>query len=81
LVEALLCLLGKRGQGLPQLQQLLFGLADQFHEHFALPPALAAKAAHDLLQLRLEVKGLGLPRCGSGGALLHEGPNELEDFF
>lgn len=81
LVEALLGLLGQRGQGLPQLQQLLFGLADQLHEHFALPPALATTAAHDLLPLRLEVKGWGLQRCGSGGALRHEGPHELEDFF
>jgi hypothetical protein len=60
---------------------LCFGLAHQFHEDFALSPALAAKATHDLLEVFFEASGLGLQRGGSGGALLGNVPNELEDFF
>jgi hypothetical protein len=39
---------------------LRFGVAYQFYEDFALPPALAAKAAHDLLEVLVQRVGLAL---------------------
>src|SRR4029077_1150064 len=62
-------------------QQLGFGLADQPHKDFPLPPALPPKATHNLGQ-RLELfLGLRLQRCPLGGTLLRDLRNDLEDFF
>jgi hypothetical protein len=52
-------------------------LAYKLHEDFALTSALAAKAAHDFLQVVLELLGLALQRGRSGDAER----DELEDFF
>ena len=57
-VKELLRLLAKGVDGLAECQELSFSLAHQGHEDTALPPALAAKTPHDLLQLLLEILGL-----------------------
>jgi hypothetical protein len=80
-LEGLLRLLRQHPNGHPKLQKLRFGLAHQLHEDFALPPALAAKAVHDLLEVLLEGVGMGLQRCGARGALLRNVRDEVEDFF
>ena len=69
LVKELLGLLPKRGDGLAKRQELLFRVAHQFHEDVALPPALAAKATHDLFQLLLEAVGLALSAAWPGGCI------------
>ena len=58
LVQEVLGLLPKRGNGLAKLQELLFRVAHQFHKDLALPTALAAKAPHDFFQLLVERLGL-----------------------
>ena len=57
-VKELLRLLAKGVDGLAECQELSFSLAHQGHEDTALPPALAAKTTHDLLQLLLEIVDL-----------------------
>src|SRR5437660_5614580 len=47
----------------------------------ALPPTLAAKAPHHLLQVLLEALGLTRERCGSAVALLCDVCDEFEGFF
>jgi hypothetical protein len=59
-LEALLGRLGQCSDGASQCQKLLFGLAHQADEDFALAPALAAKAAHDLGEILVERVGLAL---------------------
>lgn len=81
LQEVLSCFICQLGNGAAHLQELGFGLAYQFHEDFTLSSALAAKATHDLLQLFFKVLCLALQRGGSGGALLGDVRDELEDFF
>jgi hypothetical protein len=76
-LEGLVRLLHQRGDGAATFSQLRFGLAHQLHEDFALTSALAAKAAHDFLQVVLELLGLALQRGRSGDA----GRDELEDCF
>ena len=60
LVEGLLCFLRELSDGAADLQELPCGVAYQFHEDLALPPALATKAAHDLLEGVLKLLGLRL---------------------
>lgn len=74
-------LLRKRCDGAADLQQLRFGVAYELHEDFALPAALAAKAAHDFAEVVLERSGLGRQGSGACGTLLREVVDELEDFF
>lgn len=81
LVESLLCFLRELSNSAADLQELRFGVAYQFHEDFALPSALAAKVAHDLLQVVLKLLGLRLERGDSCGALLGDVVDEVEDFF
>jgi hypothetical protein len=57
-VKELLRLQAKGMEGLAKGEELSFSLAHQGHEDTALPPALAAKTTHDLLQLLLEIVGL-----------------------
>src|SRR5215211_5355960 len=67
-----------QGQDLrSQLQQLRLRLAHQRHKHFAHSPALSAEAAHDLLEVVLELLRLRLQRRALSGY----GRDELEDFF
>jgi hypothetical protein len=79
--EALLCGLGQRGKGAAKFQKLLFSLTHQADEDVPLAPALAAKAAHDLLEVVVQHVGVAL-QCGRlRGALRRDGLDELEDFF
>lgn len=80
-LEALLRGLCQRHDGLSKLKQLRFGLAYKAHQHFALAPALPAKATHDLLKVVLELSGLGRQRGHFRGALRRDVLDELEDFF
>src|SRR5713226_1020392 len=66
---------------LPALQQLRFRLAHHAPKPFALAPALAAKAAHDLGEVVLEVLRLGLQRRACGRARIGEVRDDLADFF
>src|SRR5882672_2113233 len=67
--------------GTPSRQQLRFRLAHHAHKHLALSATLAAKAAHDLGEVLLELLRLGLQRRARDHAVLGEGRNDLEDFF
>jgi hypothetical protein len=60
---------------------VLFGLADQLDEDFALAPALAAKAPHDLLQGLLQLLSRVFQSWSWEGALLADPLDEVEDFF
>jgi len=68
--EGLLGFLRELSDGAAALQEWPCGVAYQFHEDLALPPAVATKAAHDLLEGVLKRLGLRLEREGAGGALL-----------
>ena len=76
-----LYLLPQRVDGLATFEQPPLRLAYQLHEHMALPPTLAAKAPHHLLQVLLEALGLTRERCGSAVALLCDVCDEFEGFF
>jgi hypothetical protein len=72
----------RQGQDqLSSLQHLPLSLAHQRHIHVADPPTLAAEAAHNLREVRLELRRLRLQRGALGGALGRYGDDELEDFF
>lgn len=81
LPETVLRGLCQDGQGAATLQELLFCLAYERHEDFALPAALATKAAHDLREVVVERVRLGLQRGRLRGALRRDGLDEVEDFF
>ena len=71
-----------QGQDLAStLQQLRLGLAYQRHKHFSHPSTLPAEAAHNLLEVVLQVLRVRLQRRALGGALHGSGRNHLEDFF
>ena len=57
------------------------GLAHQRHPHVAHPPALAADAAHPLLEVVLEWLRVRLQRRAPGGALGGHGGDDLEYFL
>lgn len=80
-LEALLGSLGQGDNGAAMRQELLFGLAHQADEDFALAAALAAKAAHDLRKGVVERLGLRLQQGRGRGALRRDSLDELEDFF
>lgn len=73
--------LGQSDQGAAPLSKLLFGLAYQRHEDFALPAALATTAAHDLREVVVERVRLGLQRGRLRGTVGRDGLDEGEDFF
>ena len=75
--QVLLGLLHQPVDGLATFEQPLFRLAYQFHEHVALPPALAAKAPHHLLQVLLEALDLTRECCGPTVAALCDVLDEL----
>ena len=80
-LERVLRGLGQGGNGASQLQELLFGLAHQADEDFAVAPALAATAAHELLERVVERVGLRL-QCGRlRGTVGRDELDEVEDFF
>jgi hypothetical protein len=81
LLETLLCGLCQGCHGAATLQELLFGLAHQCHEDFALSAALPTKAAHDLREVVMERVGLVLQRGRLRRALGRNGLDEVEDFF
>ena len=77
-----------RLDGTRQRQDLLsplppwrLGLAHQRHPHVAHPPALAADAAHPLLEVVLEWLRVRLQRRAPGGTLGGHGGDDLEDFW
>src|SRR5262249_36356557 len=59
-VQEVLGLLSKSGNGRAKLQEFVFRVAHQFHKDPTLATTLAAKAPHDFGQLLVE--RLGLPR-------------------
>jgi len=63
------------------LQQLRLGLAYQRHKHFPHPPTLPTEAAHNLLEVVLQVLRVRRQRHALGGALSRYGCDHLEDFF
>ena len=67
--------------GLSDIEQAGFRVADQPQEHFTLATTLAAKTAHDLLEVVVETLGLVLQRRGLCDTLRGEVRNEVEDFF
>jgi hypothetical protein len=79
--QELLGLLPQRGDGLAQLQELLFRVADQLHQDVPVPAALAPKATHDFGDLLLEAVGLALHLCGPAAASLGDPCNHREGFF
>jgi len=81
LVQERLCLLGPERNGTAQLQQVLCGLAHQRDQDFALAPALAAKATHDLVQGLVEFLSGVLQSRGRERALLADPLDEVQHFF
>ena len=68
-------------EGLSDIEQARFRVAYQAQEHFALATTLAAKTAHDLLDVVEETLGLTLQCRRLRDALGGKVRNELEDFF
>src|SRR6516164_7622654 len=81
LVQALSGLLAPGFNGVPQDEQVPFGFAHQLDKDCALASALAAKAAHDLLQDLAQLPGLLTHGLGWRGALAHDDLDEAQDFF
>ena len=77
LLQRRLSLLSQRGDGFAHLKELLFGLANQFDEDFALTPTATAKAAHDFTETLLQVFHLGLQSCTATTARLGDAGNEV----
>jgi hypothetical protein len=67
--------------GLSDIEQARVRVADQAQEHFALATTLAAKTAHDLLEVVEETLGLTLQGRRLREALRGKVRNELEDVF
>ena len=74
-------LLPKCGDGLAQLQELLFRVAHQFHEDVPLSSTLAPKAPHDFFELLVQALGLVRERRGPAAAVLCAMFNQFEGFF
>ena len=79
--EELLGLVPKRGDGLAQLQELLFRVAHQLHEDVPLPSALATKATHDFGEFLVQVLGLVRELRGLAPASLRDAGHQFEGFF
>jgi hypothetical protein len=79
--EKLLGLVPQRGDGLAQLQELLFRVAHQLHEDVSLPSALATKATHAFGEFLVQVLGLVLELRGVASASLRDAGYQLEGFF
>src|SRR6266508_2486149 len=73
--------LSKRHDLVPGRKQLLFRLAHQGHKHLALAAALASEAAHNLLEIVLELTRVGLQCRSRGSAPIGHMLDDLEDFF
>jgi hypothetical protein len=80
-VKELLRLQAKGMEGLAKGEELSCSLAHQGHEDTALPPALAAKTTHDLLQLLLEMVGLEPEAAGPAAASLGSSCDVRKGFF
>src|SRR5215475_7700990 len=78
-LETVLCGLCEGSHGTAQLPQLLFGLAHDCYQDFALPATLAAKAAHASLEVMVERVGLRLQRGRLRGAGCCNCRDEVED--
>jgi hypothetical protein len=73
--------LGQRNDGLSEIEQASFRVANQAQEDFAVATTLAAKTAHDLLEIAVETLCVALQRRRVRDARWGEVRNELEDFF
>jgi hypothetical protein len=60
---------------------LLCGVADKLHEDLALPPALAAKAPHGLLEVVVETVRLPREVKSAAGASVCDAFDAFESFF
>ena len=69
LVEEIVRFLGPGLNATAQVQQLLFRLAHQCDEDFALAPALPAKATHNLFEVLAQLLHVVLQCCGGQAAL------------
>src|SRR6516165_4680905 len=81
LFQRRLSLLSKRGDVFAQIKELLFGLANQFDEDFALATTAATKAAHDFAEALLQVLHVGVQSRAATTARLGDVDNEVERFF
>ena len=79
--KAFLGLVGKVGDGLPQCQELPFGVAHEFHEDMPLAATATAKAPHDLCEFLFHVLGLALEGRRPAATLLDDVVDERERFF
>jgi hypothetical protein len=77
LLQRCLSLLSQRGDGFAHLKELLFGLANQFDEDFALATTATAKATHDFAEALLQVLHLGLQSRAAATARLGDVDNEV----
>jgi hypothetical protein len=80
-LKVALGLLDPLRQGLPQCQQMTFGLAHYFDEDPTLASALVAKATHGLFEAAHEDLALNLKHSGVMGPHVADVLNHLEDFF
>ncbi len=77
LLQARLGLLAQGCDILSHIKELLFGLANQFDEDFALTATATAKAAHDLAETLLQVFNLDLHSRAATTAMLGDADNEV----
>ena len=77
LLQAFLDLLGERGDGLTQLQELAFGLAHELDEHVPLTATAAAKAPHDFFEFLPQIFDVALKGSGAATALLGDVIDEV----
>ena len=77
LLQGRLRQLSQGGDGFALIKELLFGLANQFNEDFALATAAATKAAHDFAEAQLQVLRLGLHSRMATTARLGDVDNEV----
>jgi hypothetical protein len=76
-LQALVGLLGKGGNGLPQVQEQLFGLAHKLDEDVPVAATAAAKAPHDFFEFLPQALDLPLESRGAATALLCDVGDEL----
>ena len=69
------------GDGLPQCQELPFGVALELHVDMPLAATAAAKAPHDLRELLFQVLSLALEGRRPAATLLDNVLDECERFF
>jgi hypothetical protein len=76
-LQVLVGLLGQGGDGLPQVQELAFGLAYQLDEDVPLAATAPAKAPHDFFERVPQLLDLTLEVGGAATALLSDVVDEF----